>query len=57
LLHAPTVRVKALAEEPGGASYAAALRELFDLAPDTVAAVTRVEVAEADVPEAQEDLT
>ncbi|MBL1068985.1 glutamyl-tRNA reductase [Streptomyces sp. 7-21] len=31
LLHAPTVRVKELAGEPGGADYAAALRELFDL--------------------------
>jgi glutamyl-tRNA reductase len=34
LLHAPTVRVKELAGEPGGADYAAALRELFDLSPD-----------------------
>jgi glutamyl-tRNA reductase len=57
LLHAPTARVKALAEEPGGDSYAAALRELFDLAPDTVAAVTRVEAAEADITEAQQGLT
>jgi glutamyl-tRNA reductase len=31
LLHAPTVRVKELAGEPGGADYAAALRELFAL--------------------------
>lgn len=32
LLHTPTVRVKSLAAaDPGGASYAAALRELFDL--------------------------
>jgi glutamyl-tRNA reductase len=31
LLHAPTVRVKELAGEPGGAYYAAALRQLFDL--------------------------
>ena len=55
LLHAPTVRVKALAEEPGGDSYAAALRELFDLAPDTVAAVTRVEadVSDSDVTDLQ----
>jgi glutamyl-tRNA reductase len=43
LLHAPTVRIKELAEEPGGDSYAAALRELFDLDPKTVEAVTRVE--------------
>ncbi|KOG89070.1 glutamyl-tRNA reductase, partial [Streptomyces varsoviensis] len=31
LLHAPTVRVKQLAATPGGAGYADALRELFDL--------------------------
>jgi len=31
LLHAPTVRVKELAEVPGGDSYAEALRELFGL--------------------------
>ncbi|MFB9377456.1 glutamyl-tRNA reductase [Kineococcus gynurae] len=31
LLHTPTVRVKELAEGPGGAGYAAALRALFDL--------------------------
>lgn len=41
LLHAPTVRVKELAGEPGGAGYADALRELFDLDPQTVAAVSR----------------
>ncbi|RAJ57372.1 glutamyl-tRNA reductase [Streptomyces sp. Amel2xB2] len=40
LLHAPTVRVKELAGEPGGAGYADALRELFDLDPQTVAAVS-----------------
>ncbi|OIV35291.1 glutamyl-tRNA reductase, partial [Mangrovactinospora gilvigrisea] len=33
LLHAPTVRVKELAGEPGGAAYAEALRELFCLEP------------------------
>lgn len=31
LLHQPTVRVRALAAEPGGERYAAVLRELFDL--------------------------
>ncbi|WP_432486342.1 glutamyl-tRNA reductase [Kineococcus esterisolvens] len=31
LLHTPTVRVKELAEAPGGVGYAAALRALFDL--------------------------
>ncbi|WP_329456356.1 glutamyl-tRNA reductase [Streptomyces sp. NBC_01497] len=43
LLHAPTVRVKQLAAEPGGAGYADALRELFDLDPQTVAAVSRAD--------------
>jgi glutamyl-tRNA reductase len=44
VLHAPTVRVKELASEPGGDQYAAALRELFDLDPaavETVAAVKK----------------
>ncbi|MCX5205060.1 glutamyl-tRNA reductase [Streptomyces sp. NBC_00237] len=50
LLHAPTVRVKQLASEPGGAGYADALRELFDLDPQTVAAVSR-----ADGPKGPED--
>jgi glutamyl-tRNA reductase len=40
LLHAPTVRVKQLAGEPGGAGYADALRELFDLDPQAVVAVS-----------------
>ncbi|MHC0430388.1 glutamyl-tRNA reductase [Streptomyces sp. O3] len=43
LLHAPTVRVKQLASEPGGAGYADALRTLFDLDPETVAAVSRAD--------------
>lgn len=43
LLHAPTVRVKQLAAEPGGAGYADALRTLFDLDPETVAAVSRAD--------------
>ncbi|MDJ1133844.1 glutamyl-tRNA reductase [Streptomyces iconiensis] len=43
LLHAPTVRVKQLAGEPGGAGYADALRELFDLDPQAVAAVSNPE--------------
>ncbi|MCF3962639.1 glutamyl-tRNA reductase [Streptomyces fuscigenes] len=43
LLHAPTVRVKQLAAEPGGAGYADALRELFDLDPQTVAAVSQAD--------------
>jgi len=44
LLHAPTVRVKQLASEPGGAGYADALRELFDIDPQTVAAVSRADL-------------
>jgi glutamyl-tRNA reductase len=36
LLHMPTVRVKELAAEPGGDSYAQALRLLFDLGPEPV---------------------
>jgi glutamyl-tRNA reductase len=41
LLHAPTVRVKELAGSPGGDSYEAVLRVLFDLDPEAVQAVTR----------------
>jgi glutamyl-tRNA reductase len=40
LLHAPTVRVKQLAEVGGGQAYADALRELFDLDPQAAAAIT-----------------
>jgi glutamyl-tRNA reductase len=43
LLPQPTVRVKALANDAGAISYAAALAELFSLDPDAVDAVTRVE--------------
>ncbi|MGH3824372.1 MAG: glutamyl-tRNA reductase, partial [Pseudonocardiaceae bacterium] len=39
LLHAPTVRVKQLAEAGGGQSYADALRELFELDPQAAAAI------------------
>ncbi|WP_306322969.1 MULTISPECIES: glutamyl-tRNA reductase [unclassified Streptomyces] len=48
LLHAPTVRVKQLAAEPGGAGYADALRTLFDLDQETVAAVSRATPHEAE---------
>ncbi|AZM54726.1 glutamyl-tRNA reductase [Streptomyces sp. WAC 01529] len=48
LLHAPTVRVKQLAGEPGGAGYADALRTLFDLDPQTVASVSRADHLGAD---------
>jgi len=43
LLHAPTVRVKELAGSPGGDSYEAALRVLFDLDQAAVEAVTRAD--------------
>lgn len=43
LLHAPTVRVKQLAAEPGGAGYADALRTLFDLDQEAVTAVSRAD--------------
>ncbi|MGW0466380.1 glutamyl-tRNA reductase [Streptomyces sp. NPDC003027] len=49
LLHAPTVRVKQLASEPGGAGYADALRTLFDLDPEAVASVSRADLNDADV--------
>ncbi|QUR66260.1 glutamyl-tRNA reductase [Mycobacterium spongiae] len=39
LLHAPTVRIKQLANAPGGDSYAEALRELFELDQTAVDAV------------------
>ncbi|MFJ9458256.1 glutamyl-tRNA reductase [Kitasatospora sp. NPDC101447] len=52
LLHAPTVRVKQLAAEPGGASYAEALRELFDLDPAAVHAVSGTPVGGAPQPSA-----
>ena len=40
LLHAPTVRVQELAKADGGATYADALRELFELDRQTPAAIT-----------------
>jgi glutamyl-tRNA reductase len=40
LLHQPTVRVKELAAEPGGDSYAEALRMLFNLGPEPSTVVT-----------------
>jgi glutamyl-tRNA reductase len=51
LLHVPTVRIKELAAEPGGASYESALRELFALDPRAVEAVVRptLELDEGDV--------
>lgn len=48
LLHAPTVRMKQLAEAPGGDVYASALRTLFELSPGEVSAVSTVEPAGID---------
>jgi len=50
LLHTPTVRVKQLAEAPGGDTYAEALRELFELDPQAPAAVA---AARAPAPAAE----
>lgn len=43
LLHTPTVRVKELASGPGGAEYAEALRELFQLDPTAPTAITKTD--------------
>ena len=44
LLHQPTVRVQELSTDPDAVDYAAALRELFALDPQAVAAVMAAEV-------------
>jgi glutamyl-tRNA reductase len=51
LLHTPTVKVKQLAAEPGGGSYAEALRELFGLGPEPleVTPAERVAAEQRDV--------
>ena len=49
LLHSPTVRVRQLADKPGGDQYAALLRELFDLAvPDRADNLTRAVDVDSD---------
>ena len=50
LLHAPTVRVKELADAPEGLSYADALRELFGLDRAAPAAVTTAPPTATSVP-------
>lgn len=50
LLYAPTVRVKELVSRTDGGSYEVALRELFDLDPKGVAAVSDVSASAATVP-------
>jgi glutamyl-tRNA reductase len=51
LLHAPTVRVKELAGSPGGDSYEAVLRVLFDLDPEAVQSVARADAVAPEWPE------
>ena len=46
VLHAPTVRVKQLAEEPGGQAYADALNKLFGLDARAIEAMTRADIDE-----------
>jgi glutamyl-tRNA reductase len=53
LLHTPTVRVKQLAEAPGGDTYAEALRELFGLDPQAPAAVVASRVGGARAADAE----
>ncbi|HEU4946007.1 MAG TPA: glutamyl-tRNA reductase [Kribbella sp.] len=50
VLHTPTVRVKELAADPGGPTYADALRELFALDPAAVDAVTSAPAAPGGEP-------
>jgi glutamyl-tRNA reductase len=51
VLHTPTVRVKELAADPGGPTYADALRELFALDPATVDAVTAPKATPTTAPD------
>jgi glutamyl-tRNA reductase len=48
LLHSPTVRVKELAAQPGGADYEAVLRELFALDRRSIEAVAKPDRNSAD---------
>jgi glutamyl-tRNA reductase len=48
LLHGPTVRVKELAQDGNGESYAHALRELFELGADPSEAISRAAVRVGD---------
>jgi glutamyl-tRNA reductase len=50
LLHAPTVRIKQLAEAGGGQAYADALRELFELDPQAAAAIAATGCTDLSVP-------
>ncbi|GLZ44792.1 glutamyl-tRNA reductase [Actinomycetospora sp. NBRC 106375] len=48
LLHTPTVQVKRLAQAPGGDTYAEALRELFELDPQTPAVLAATETTRVE---------
>jgi glutamyl-tRNA reductase len=48
LLHTPTVRVKELASDPAGAGYADALRELFELDPQTPTVIAKPAVERSE---------
>ncbi len=47
LMHTPTVRMKELAADPDGARYATALHRLFDLDPESIAALTAADETQA----------
>jgi glutamyl-tRNA reductase len=55
LLHTPTVRVKQLASDPNGASYADALRELFALDPQAAALLSTPLAVQGDAHETRAD--
>jgi glutamyl-tRNA reductase len=55
LLHTPTVRVKQLASDPNGASYADALRELFALDPQAAARLSTPHAVQGDAHDTRAD--
>ena len=48
LLHTPTVRMKQFAADPDGDRYAATLHRLFDLDPESIAALSLAELSATD---------
>jgi glutamyl-tRNA reductase len=55
LLHTPTVRVKQLASDPNGASYADALRELFALDPQAAALLSTPHAVQGEAHDTRAD--
>jgi glutamyl-tRNA reductase len=55
LLHTPTVRMKQFAADPDGERYAAALHRLFDLDPESIAALSVPEEVATPVADASYD--